>query len=77
MKRCIAWFKKYCSIEDPDVLAPEGMERFCRDIEVDPENIVMLGKLKRALCSFTAALEIDEKHYLIETYRFLQCWPIK
>lgn len=44
MKRCIAWFKKYCSIEDPDVLAPEGMERFCRDIEVDPENIVMLGK---------------------------------
>lgn len=44
MKRCISWFKRYCTPEDPDMLAPEGMERFCKDIEVDPENIVMLGK---------------------------------
>lgn len=44
MKRCITWFKRYCTPEDPDVLAPEGMERFCKDIQVDPENIVMLGK---------------------------------
>ncbi|GFS52599.1 DCN1-like protein 5 [Trichonephila clavipes] len=27
---------------DPDVIGPEGMEKFCEDIGVEPENIVML-----------------------------------
>lgn len=42
-KRCINWFKQYTA-EDPDVLGPEGMERFCKDIGVEPENVVMLGR---------------------------------
>lgn len=45
VKRCTTWFKKYTTADEPDVLGPEGMERFCKDIAVDPENVVMLGKL--------------------------------
>lgn len=40
-KRCINWFKTYIT-DDPDALGPEGMERFCKDIAVDPEDVVML-----------------------------------
>lgn len=39
--KCIAWFKRYTT-DDASQLGPEGMERFCEDIKVDPENIVML-----------------------------------
>lgn len=39
--KCIAWFKRYTT-DQIDQLGPEGMERFCQDIKVDPENIVML-----------------------------------
>lgn len=41
-KRCITWFHEYSTPDDPDVLGPEGMEKFCEDIAVEPENIVML-----------------------------------
>lgn len=41
-KRCIAWFREYTSPDDPDMLGPEGMEKFCEDIGVEPENVVML-----------------------------------
>ncbi|KAI8422007.1 hypothetical protein MSG28_009912 [Choristoneura fumiferana] len=41
-KKCIAWFKEYTTVSEPDVLGPEGMEKFCEDIGVDPENVVML-----------------------------------
>lgn len=40
--KLIAWFKKYTTVDDPQTLGPEGMERFCQDIKVEPENIVML-----------------------------------
>lgn len=39
--KLINWFKKYTT-DDPQTLGPEGMELFCQDIKVDPENIVML-----------------------------------
>ncbi|XP_014232982.1 DCN1-like protein 5 isoform X2 [Trichogramma pretiosum] len=39
-RRCIAWFKEYA--EEAELLGPDGMVRFCEDIAVDPENIVML-----------------------------------
>lgn len=39
--RLIAWFKKYTT-DDPAQLGPEGMERFCQDIKLEPENIAML-----------------------------------
>uniref|UniRef100_A0A8C7Z1R5 DCN1-like protein n=1 Tax=Oryzias sinensis TaxID=183150 RepID=A0A8C7Z1R5_9TELE len=39
-KRCLAWFHNYAG---PDkVFGPEAMERFCEDIGVEPENIIML-----------------------------------
>ncbi|KAI5639529.1 cullin binding domain-containing protein [Phthorimaea operculella] len=41
-KKCLAWFKEYTTVTEPDVLGPEGMEKFCSDIGVDPENVVML-----------------------------------
>lgn len=39
--RLITWFKKYTT-DDPSILGPHGMERFCEDINLEPENIVML-----------------------------------
>lgn len=39
-KKCLAWFHKYAA---PDkVFGPEAMEKFCEDIGVEPENIIML-----------------------------------
>jgi len=40
--RLIAWFKNYTCDDDPTTLGPEGMERFCQDIKLEPENIAML-----------------------------------
>ncbi|KAK2170512.1 hypothetical protein LSH36_2g00015 [Paralvinella palmiformis] len=40
-KRCVAWFHEYTGL-DEDVIGPEGMEKFCEDIGVEPENVVML-----------------------------------
>lgn len=41
-KRCLAWFNEYTTSEDPHNLGPEGMEKFCEDIAVQPEDVVML-----------------------------------
>uniref|UniRef100_A0A1B6K0A7 Defective in cullin neddylation protein n=1 Tax=Homalodisca liturata TaxID=320908 RepID=A0A1B6K0A7_9HEMI len=41
-KRCISWFSEYTSPHEPDILGPEGMEKFCEDLGVEPENVVML-----------------------------------
>lgn len=38
----MAWFREYTTPDDPDTLGPEGMEKFCEDIGVEPENVVML-----------------------------------
>ena len=36
-KKCMAWFQVYAG---PDhVLGPDGMEKFCEDIGVEPENV--------------------------------------
>jgi DCN1-like protein 4/5 len=40
-KRCSAWFHEYTAPNEV-TLGPEGMEKFCEDIGVEPENIVML-----------------------------------
>ncbi|XP_029923568.1 DCN1-like protein 5 [Myripristis murdjan] len=39
-KKCLAWFHEYAGPDD--VVGPEGMEKFCEDIGVEPENIIML-----------------------------------
>ncbi|XP_074649813.1 DCN1-like protein 4 [Tubulanus polymorphus] len=41
-KSCIAWFHQYAG-SDEDVVTPEGMETFCKDLGVEPEDIVMLS----------------------------------
>ncbi|XP_044740169.1 DCN1-like protein 4 isoform X2 [Chrysoperla carnea] len=41
-KRCLTWFREYTIPDEPDMLGPEGMEKFCEDIAVEPENVVML-----------------------------------
>lgn len=38
----MAWFREYTTPDDPDTLGPDGMEKFCEDIGVEPENVVML-----------------------------------
>ncbi|KAM3616926.1 uncharacterized protein V6R79_026159 [Siganus canaliculatus] len=39
-KKCLAWFHEYAG-PDKEV-GPEAMEKFCEDIGVEPENIIML-----------------------------------
>ncbi|XP_071847128.1 DCN1-like protein 5 isoform X2 [Apostichopus japonicus] len=41
-KRCLAWFQEYTT-QGENQIGPEGMEKFCEDIGVEPENVVMLG----------------------------------
>ncbi|KXJ73595.1 hypothetical protein RP20_CCG015455 [Aedes albopictus] len=41
-KRCLTWFHEYTTPDDPDTLGPDGMEKFCEDIGVEPENVAML-----------------------------------
>nr|XP_032625855.1 DCN1-like protein 4 [Chelonoidis abingdonii] len=36
-KRCLEWFYEYAGTDD--VVGPEGMEKFCEDIGVEPENV--------------------------------------
>ncbi|XP_058491023.1 DCN1-like protein 5 [Solea solea] len=39
-KKCLAWFHEYAGIDK--IVGPEAMEKFCEDIGVKPENIIML-----------------------------------
>ncbi|KAK7096854.1 DCN1-like protein 5 [Littorina saxatilis] len=41
-KVCTSWFREYTT-KDEKCLGPEGMEKFCEDIGVEPENVVMLA----------------------------------
>lgn len=41
-KVCIAWFNEYAE-KDTQMIGPLGMEKFCEDIGVEPENVVMLA----------------------------------
>lgn len=41
-KACVAWFYEYAD-QDSQTMGPMGMEKFCEDIGVEPENIVMLA----------------------------------
>jgi DCN1-like protein 4/5 len=41
--RCMSWFDHYkCQHSDEQVIGPEGIERFCSDLGVNPEDSVML-----------------------------------
>lgn len=40
MKRCVTWFHEYA--DSKNQIEPVGMERFCKSLGVQPDNIVML-----------------------------------
>ncbi|XP_048589132.1 uncharacterized protein LOC116618188 isoform X1 [Nematostella vectensis] len=42
LRRCRSWFQHYAGKDDPETIGPEGIEKLCQDLDVDPENIVML-----------------------------------
>jgi len=42
VKRCRAWFEHYAGQDQPDTIGPEGVEKLCKDLGVDPEDTVML-----------------------------------
>ena len=59
-KKCVAWFHEYTTPDQQDVIGPEGMEKFCEDIGVEPENIVMLSlawKLEAAQMGYFSLAE--------------------
>nr|SVE70676.1 EOG090X0DAO [Daphnia similis]SVE71302.1 EOG090X0DAO [Daphnia similis]SVE71936.1 EOG090X0DAO [Daphnia similis]SVE72561.1 EOG090X0DAO [Daphnia similis] len=41
-KKCIAWFRQYSTPNNTDTIGPEGVEAFCQDLNVEPENIALL-----------------------------------
>lgn len=41
-KRCLLWFKRYSTSDDPEMIGPDGIESFCDEISVAPENVAML-----------------------------------
>ncbi|XP_057372428.1 DCN1-like protein 5 [Daphnia carinata] len=41
-KKCVAWFRQYSTPSNTDTIGPEGVEAFCRDLNVEPENIALL-----------------------------------
>nr|CAG4642030.1 EOG090X0DAO [Eurycercus lamellatus] len=41
-KKCVTWFKTYSTPSTPDTIGPEGVEAFCKDLGVDPENVALL-----------------------------------
>lgn len=82
----ILWFRLHFAFAMLDVCqwffielcafpGPEGMERFCKDLEVAPENIVMLGELISELFSFDGL----HLHFIILKQKpfMFQCWHIK
>lgn len=43
VRRCRAWFEHYAGQDEPtDTIGPEGVEKLCKDLGVDPEDTVML-----------------------------------
>ncbi|XP_044761819.1 DCN1-like protein 4 isoform X2 [Coccinella septempunctata] len=41
-KKSLAWFREYTTADETDIIGPDGIERFCEDIGVEPENVLML-----------------------------------
>ena len=41
----------FCSASDENLLGPEGMEKFCEDIGVEPENVSFNHHI-RVICKY-------------------------
>ncbi|XP_046852458.1 DCN1-like protein 4 isoform X3 [Xenia sp. Carnegie-2017] len=39
MKKCKLWFDEYA--DEPDLIGPQGIQRLCKDLLLDPEDIVL------------------------------------
>lgn len=37
-KKCRKWFNQYCKQDDPEEIGPEGIERFCYDLNIGLES---------------------------------------
>ena len=45
-EKCLVWFKQYTEDEgEGEEVCPEGMERFCRDLGVEPEDVSIASPL--------------------------------
>jgi len=43
LRKCESWFQKYADKNaSTQVIGPDGIENFCKDLQVAPENIIML-----------------------------------
>jgi len=43
LRRCESWFQKYADKKSQKpVVGPDGIEKLCKDLEVQPEDVVML-----------------------------------
>ncbi|CAB3979493.1 Hypothetical predicted protein [Paramuricea clavata] len=40
VKKCKVWFEEYA--DEPDIIGPDGIQKLCKDLHLDPEDIVML-----------------------------------
>lgn len=59
-KVCKAWFREYTLASDENLLGPDGMEKFCEDIGVEPENIVMLALAWKLQAQNMGFFKVDE-----------------
>jgi DCN1-like protein 4/5 len=62
-KNCRAWFHEYTSKPEDTTIGPEGMEKFCEDIGVEPENIVMLTLAWKLKANQMGFFSLDEWLY--------------
>ncbi|XP_076352536.1 DCN1-like protein 4 isoform X2 [Tachypleus tridentatus] len=41
-RKCETLFYEYTSTDDHEVIGPNGIQKFCEDIGIEPENVIML-----------------------------------
>lgn len=69
VKRCTTWFNNYCAENDGSI-GPDGIERFCKDLGVEPENIIMLVLAYRMDAKDMGYFTLNE---WIKGMTYLQC----
>lgn len=82
IKKCKLWFQQYA--DEPDLIGPEGIQKLCKDMQLDPEDVVMLvlawklnaenlGFFKYSeWCTGMGSLECDSTKKLQSKLKFLK-----
>ena len=70
-EKCLLWFKQYAEDESKEEVCPEGMERFCRDLGVEPEDVSIASplNLEMRMCDST-------QHSVISSTNYYFCKPL-